>query len=414
MKKTIFTIVFLLVLAAGQLTAGIGQAQGGQLYLPIMNNAPTISMNTIDILPTWEEVLKPGAVGFDGEYRILAIEKFRNRLFAAVSSGSGGQIFSSTDGSNWQPMTDKGFNQGVVEDALCYWGVTEQNDAYDAAYDMVVFQDRLYVAPIDDCYGRTGKILRTLDGTTWEDVSQADFHGPGYAGQFQTFAVFQGMIYASQDYDELHIKIWRSATGAAGTWESVADLVDWAFPGSFYVFKNALYLISNWVVKFDAEGNMIPTDQIWRSFDGVNWEMVVSDGFGEIGWWAGGGLADYRGYLYVGMGDDVKRGSLYRTLDGVNWETVVTGGFGNPNNGKIAGVVAYGGDLYVATLNFVEGCQVYRSHNGLTGWEQVNETGWGDPTNFTSQVTAAQVVFKGNLYMGALGVHGGLWKMSYK
>ena len=211
------------------------------------------------------------------------------------------------------------------------------------------------------------------------------------------------------DYGFVDAKIFRSPTGDSGTWQEVIDFPGWNFPGSFQVFKGALYVASDWV--FTPSWEPAP-DQIWRTYDGVNWEMVVGDGFGNLPIDDLGGFAEYKGYLYVGEGiDAVHGGQIWRSKDGLKWDPVIMDGFGNPLNEKIDGLVVYQGELYAYTVNWTEGCSVFRTKDAKS-WELVNEPGWGNPTYATSHLTSAQAVFKGDLYMGVIGPQGVLLKMN--
>ena len=208
--------------------------------------------------------------------------------------------------------------------------------------------------------------------------------------------------------------IFRSPSGDPGTWKEVINFPGWGQPGPFHVFKGALYVVSNNVST--ADGSHAP-EQIWRTYDGVKWEEVVSDGFGIPGtWWGLGGLADYQGYLYVGVAtyDDNTNtstgGQIWRSQDGKHWRPVVQDGFGSTNNIKVDGLVVYQGELYAYTVNTIDGGSVFRTRDAKT-WERVNQPGWGNPNYYCSHKNSNQAVFKGDLYMGVIGLQGVLLKM---
>lgn len=377
-------------------------------------------------MPTWEVAFDPGTVWSDPYYFIHSAEEYKGDLDVVagdphwfdwdVPRVSAGQVFRSPDGTQWQPATELGFGLGAVEDSC-------GTNYYDTSWDMAVFQDLLYVFAYDNCYFRNGLVLRTSDGASWETVAGADefvptfFDGTDtYYGQFHKFGVFNGVLYASLDYYNPETEftasaIVRSPSGDPGSWEMVKNFPGWGGPGSFHVFKGALYVASDSIYT-PPYWDPAP-EQIWRTFDGVNWEMVVGDGFGNPGTDGLGGFADYKGYLYVGVGNpEAGGGQVWRSKNGLEWQPVILDGFGNPLNEKIDGLVVYHGELYAYTLNNTEGASVYRTKNA-SAWELANTPGWGNPGYATSHLEAAQVVFKDDLYMGVFAAQGVLLRLAH-
>ncbi len=161
--------------------------------------------------------------------------------------------------------------------------------------------------------------------------------------------------------------------------------------GAFADFKGALYASSDW---YDGG----PT-QVWRSFDGMTWEPVVTDGFnsGNINT---GGFGRQGGYLYIGTGN-FDGGEIWRTKDGVHWEMIAQKGLDDPDNGGFV-FVSYRNLLYTFSYNEVSGCKAYISKDGIN-WMPANEPGWGDPANIAVFRDGAWVIFKGKLYASPLG-----------
>jgi hypothetical protein len=308
---------------------------------------------------------------------------------------------------NWEPVTDLSFGLGAVDDDCV-------PNFYDTSWDLIVFQDKLYLLPLDKCRSLPGVIMRSSDGESWESVATAKELGMlsiDY-GRFVKLGVFNDALYVNMDYfdpetDFPTAVVFRSPSGDPGTWDEVMRFPGLA-SGTFQTFKDALYMAS-WNAW--APPHMQPApDQIWRTFDGVKWEMVVGDGFGNPGSDEMGAFAEYKGYLYVGEGtSEGGGGQIWRTQDGLQWEPVIKDGFGNPSNFMIDGLVVYDGKLYAYTVNWDEGCTIYVTEDANT-WERVNEPGWGNPKFITSYHTSAQAVFKDELYMGVFGENGVLLK----
>ncbi len=350
-----------------------------------------------DKRPTWEVAFDPGEY-YSNDYYIFAIEVFQDQLYVSVSSPAGGQVFRSPDGKSWSAVTDLGFGLG----------------AYEQNMDMIVFKDRLYILPNDQQSNLPGQILRTPDGTNWENVTADQSEDPHL--QYNKMAVFNDNLYIDASFIDLNNKkvlgqVWRSENGNGDYWEKAAEFPFW-LPGSFEVFNNTLYLASGYVIS--ATSFSVLPGQVMRSQDGINWEIVVSDGFGNPSNDSAGGFTIKDDYLYIGIGTGPnsvpKGGQIYRTQDGKTWATVVEDGFGNSNNFKVEGLITYKNYLYAYTYNETEGCMVFRSKDG-TNWIQVNEPGWGNPKNQVSHLSSDQVVFKDELYMGIFGQQGGLMKM---
>jgi len=378
-----------------------------------------------DSKPAWTTAFDPAGIWPYPYHFIAALEQFKNNLYVAVSvfyqdepsaPVAGGQIFRSADGKHWAPVTDPGFGLAGV-DTGCW------NNGYDNSWDMTVYRDQLYVGVMDTCYQNPGVIMRSRDGVHWQKVMAAGdigltywVDGVQYYAQPHKFGVYKGWLYADVDYydpqaDFTVSAVIRSPNGAPGTWEIVKNFPGWGWPGSFYVFKGALYLVSDAVY---TPPDYVPAlEQMWRTYDGQNWEQVAKDGFGTPGAYGIGGMMAYKGYLYVGTRSDlpdVGVGQIWRSKNGSVWEPVITDGFGNPKNVKVDGLMAYKGRLLAYTVNWTEGASVY-STKDTKHWEAINEPGWGNPEYWATHLASDQVIFKDTLYMGVYGPHGVVLKL---
>lgn len=369
-------------------------------------------------LPTWKTVFDPDPY-ISGEFHMVhSLAEYKGDLYAVAGDpwwggSSAGQLFRSSDGETWAPAGEPGFGLGAVEDEC-------GTNYYDTSWDLTVFQSQLYLLPNEACGTRPGVMLRSSDGQSWDSVVTTqelgltwDYMGGVYFGQFRKFGVFEGMLYVNATFYDpvvefVDAKVFRSPNGNPGTWEEVMNFPGWDGPGSFHVFKGALYLASDGVYS-PPDWNPEP-EQIWRTSDGSTWEKVV-DGFGNPGSDGLGGFADYKGYLYVGVGNyEGDGGQIWRSKNGTQWEPVILDGFGNRLDEKVDGLVVYKGELYAYTVNWTEGGSVFRTSDART-WERANEPGWGNPTYAASHLSADQAVFKDELYMGVVGPQGVLLKM---
>jgi hypothetical protein len=336
-------------------------------------------------LPKWEKVFDP--VPYMGEETGTdAGVAFEGKLYFKFSAKTGDQVWASSDGKSWSFA----------------WDANSIQEGYEMIAIPTVFKDQLYLAVGDAEELLPLQIMRTRDGRQWEAVV------PSFEGWFSGgFTSFQGALYVGicDVIEDYHCRLWRSPSGDPGTWEEVAVFPTWNDISSFATFKGGLYVSSMFTL--DEDG--FTAAQIWRSFDGVNWEPVIMNGFGNpsnITTWSFG---QKDGYLYVGTGGFEGGGDIWRTRDGRNWKPVTKDGLGNPNN-LVFGFVTYQNLLYAYSVNFVDGCEVYSSKDGIH-WTPANEPGWGDTANSVVWQDDARVIFKGDLYMGLWGP-GGVWKLA--
>jgi hypothetical protein len=348
-------------------------------------------------VPGWQQVNSNG-FGDQQTGEVSALEAFNGHLYAGTHNPidpaplyDGAQIFRSPDGVTWTPVTQPGF--GITHDI-----------APPAILDLTVFNGRLYAST-----GRgdgPGQIWRTLNGVTWAPMVITGFSNPDTV-DITALAVYNGLIYAGATNQVSGAQIWRSYTGDNNTWTQVAPAVPGTDPASvtgLAVFDGALYA----AVESDAPA------QIWCSCGGA-WTTVMSDGFGNSNTTSTGGIAEFKGYLYVGAGNAVNGAQLWRTDnpdDETSWLQAISPGFGDPNNQKVETVFVFQNQLYVSVKNTATGIELWRSTDG-TLWERANLDGFGDSHNTGSNWSNATADFLEHLYVGTSNVVDGgeLWRM---
>jgi hypothetical protein len=343
----------------------------------LMTSGSTTSGSPIP--PDWEKVFSPPPPADD--FTVLwALEAFKEHLYVAADTyPTGVQIYRSADGNDWAPLIEPGFGDPDL------W----------VTWDMTTFQGKLYISVHD--WGNVitpGGIMRSSNGTDWERVftlSDDDFatgHMPAAFGEFD------GMLYFSSipsfgSYGQL----WRSPSGDPGTWEMVLSVYNGSFMAPLTAFKGYAY-VSGLIHEGDSFGM-----RVWRSADGLNWEVVgagVVSGPENI---QDGVLTVFKNQLYLST-QAVDGGRIYRTTDGLNWIPVVSGGFGDPNIPYIDSMLVYEGDLYAFCTSYAEDgstyARIYRSHTGNANeWGQLPTESWGA---LSGQARMQQAVFKGDLY----------------
>jgi hypothetical protein len=129
--------------------------------------------------------------------------------------------------------------------------------------------------------------------------------------------------------------------------------------------------------------NLVNGGEIFRSRDGVAWEVAGEPGFGNEFNRDIYGFVGFQDHLYAGTYNGIHKGKetepvtgaqVWRSLDGESWECVVQDGYGDPNNQDTFNLVTFWGHLYVGTFNPVSGAEIHRSKDGRR-WERVYKTG---------------------------------------
>jgi hypothetical protein len=371
---------------------------GAAIYLLLIlsagNTLVSAKQGSAQGTPGWQQVNTNG-FGDPQTGEVTALAAFGGYLYAGTHNPldpeplyDGAQIFRSSDGVTWNPVTQPGFGNS-------------HDIAPPAILDFIVFNNQLYAST---GRGNASQIWRSQNGTTWAPMDVTGFSNPDNV-DISALAVFDGMIYAGVMNQVTGVQIWRSYTGDNNSW---VQQVTPANPGSaestvtgFAVYDGALYA----AIESDAQV------QIWQCL-GSDWTAVMSNGFGKNSTIFSGSMAEFAGYLYAGAGDTQNGAQLYRTQDGTNWTPAITPGFGDPNNQEVDLVFVYQNRLYVGVKNAVMGIEVWSSQNGTT-WDRSNQDGFGDSHNTGTNRGNAVENFLGNLYVGTLNsIEGGeIWRM---
>jgi sugar lactone lactonase YvrE len=367
---------------------GVAVDQMGNVYIADTGNhriqvfAPGV--------PGWKQA---NINGFGNRYlQTGALEVFNGQLYASASNWDDlNLIYRSNDGKTWEQVK-----------ALGHSGI---------AIDMAIFNGQLYA-----CTGwgnpPAGRILRTSNGTTWEEITSAGFGVADYL-HMDTLAVFQNKIYVSVSDNTNNaggLAIYRSDTGNIDTWAPVVT------GGKGDVNNQGVYAM----VEFNGYlyagvHNMTSGTRIWRTSDGITWNQVNTDGFGSANNTETITMAIYKGQLYAGTINKVTGGQIWRTSNGTTWNPVMTDGFGDPNKSDMLGLYVFENRLYATANNDVTGTEVWATSDG-DHWSQANFDGWGDSNNGFGLRGNAGANFKNNLFISVTNnANGGeIWQMLHQ
>jgi len=359
-----------------------------------------VPFGTDHLRTTFEVAVNPTLRGFasDGAFWNVPVS-FDGYLYDAVADGELGlQVIRSADGENWK------FASMPMPGDTRYNGLWAAFVYYDHLY-LSLNQDRC----ADPSIQTPGLIVRTANGKDWEQVFKTS-EVAGLTNQTGQFGVFNGMLYCATPvgFNQTGTaQIFRSRTGNRGTWQLATPAFgnNTDFTSQLTSFEGHAYLSSH-----DKYGM-----HIWRSEDGASWQKVAQDVLNDpkyTNWW-GSNPVVFNDYLYIGTNpwffwlfdpSKYSGGQIYRSRDGVHWELVVKKGFGNPDPSGIDILIVYQDALYAFSVDLApynwsaSTTYVYSSRTGnARDWVKVNTDGMGPNTMVTKSDFA---IFKDTLYIG--------------
>lgn len=321
----------------GQLYAGTGHGSGAELWRS--NDGEN-----------WNDVMA-GGFGDITNGAINHLIEFKDMLYAgtwncADDGCTGGQIWRSSDGTTWTQMVGDGFGD-VLNGEI---------------YRFEVFNNQLYASTWSHDQGIHGsEVWRsdTGDSGSWEQVVANGFDDN--SNNILSFKVFNGYIYATTMNDNTGAEVWRSSSGDIGAWSQVnadgfGDTNNFA-ASDLAIFDNNLYI----VIGHQPGGGA----QIWRCLlcDGSDWEQVVDNGFGNEERRGIGGLHTVHGKLYFMVGNYAAGTEVWQSNNGVKWNQVAFDGFGDSNNHSdywATTKTVFDDSLFFATMNTAKGGQIWK------------------------------------------------------
>ncbi|MBW1802076.1 MAG: hypothetical protein JRJ85_15255 [Deltaproteobacteria bacterium] len=177
------------------------------------------------------------------------------------------------------------------------------------------------------------------------------------------------------------------------------DCVIWDSVASFYGRAGAIAALDDYLY-FNFQNFITLHMEIWRSFDGIVWKPITTNGFGYTNNWLGYTMKVFDGKLYLGTYNNDDGPEIWNTESGVTWSRVVSGGFGDGNvHFAIGNMVVAGSQLYVATWSsntMSNGTEIWRTRDGLH-WEQVNEDGFSNPLRYKVERCPKSKIMRGLL-----------------
>lgn len=295
---------------------------------------------------TWETISKDGLGNLDND-GIRNLLEFDGALYAGtLNATDGAELLRSEDGVTFTPVITGGFGRSELGSIRALYA----------------FEDAIYVGfqSLDDS---PLMLLRSEDGVTFDEVSLPGMRRPNYANNDSLHALteFDGFLYAGTRNPTTGFELYRSDDGL--DWEMV---VGPRGPNEGGITGNNNTLVYHMIEFKDAlyvgTGNFREGFAVYRSFDGVSFEQVDENGFGNSGNNFAWRFHVFEDQLYLGTNYDAPGyggGSLFRTDDGETWESLVgedgaydLAGFNDVRNWGVRSFATYEDELYIGTANY--------------------------------------------------------------
>jgi tripartite motif-containing protein 71 len=394
----------------GQLfiSRGLAVDSQGSLYIADQENQ-RVQKFTLGV-EGWKQVNINGFGDVDN-IGITALEIFNDYLYA------GTDFWGETGAQIWRMEVNGDWEQAVSD------GPGGKFDYY--VDDLIEFDGKLYAGIGNQNWDTSayegGSIWRSANGTDWDQVVSGGFTDP-YNGEIANFAVFSDTLYATTtSYTSTHgAEIWTSTTGDSGDWNlNTAN----GFGNSYNTGIFSMITYKGCLYAGTSNSNLgIEGAEIWVTCDGIDWNQVIDNGFGDVYNQYIGDMGIYNGRLYAGTSNSVNQESpdpgaevwscAATCADENNWTINSTGkGFGDPNNKAIFDLLVLDNIFYATTYNSSSGLEVWKTSDG-DNWQQVNPDGFGDSLNFCTWGSSASAIFNDELYFGTHNTsHAGeVWK----
>lgn len=322
---------------------------GGMLYAGTSNESGTgAQLYRSPDGRNWSPVFTNG-LGDSANIAIEALREFGGKLYLGTANynpdfttSNGAQVWRSGDGAVWEEVTPAGL---------------DANDPEVAAFE--TFGTHLYLGTwaINETEG--GEIWRTSDGSTdWTKVVDNGNLSVNNGG-VTTFAVHNGRLYAGT-YNSAGAEVWASADGA--TWGP--PVASGGFGDEYNLYISSMKSFGSWLYvganNFNLSDN--PGAELWRCqvCTGSDWEMVAKTPNPNNR--ANFSMIVYHDQLYVATFNTTTGSVVWRTSDGVHWEKVSEDGFGNAANRRPYynnNAVVFDDYLFIGMYNFQNGGSIW-------------------------------------------------------
>ena len=318
----------------GTLYAGTANGSGdGAQFMKFENNG-------------WVSVSTNGFGNVNND-RISDLIEFKNNLYAGTGNETdGGQILRSNNGTTWDVVTPPTLDPSNGE-----------------FVHFAVFDEQIYASTSSITVTQGAEIWRSSTGNSgsWSQVVTNGF-GDVNNKTIITLHQFNGKYYAGTDNTVTGTEVWCSNDGTS--WSQVnadgfGDTYNWGVV--LQGFSGYLYAGT---YNYAASDN--PGSELWRCqiCDGTDWQQFpVAKGFGDTENRAIRSLIIYNNELYAATYNRTSGIEVWASSNGIDWEQVNVDGFGNSDNifpYWDNSTCVFDGGWYVGTWNHVSGGEVWK------------------------------------------------------
>jgi len=297
----------------------------------------------------WVQVME-GGFGSPSNLAIDHLLEYKGQVYASTwnqysdTASYGSEIWRSQDGENWSQVVSGGFgnpNNGEIT--------------------LGEFNDRLYAGTWSfDPTTSPAEIWASTSGNSedWSRLTDTNIM-TGNEGVI-CFGKYNGNLYAGTANTTSGAEIWRTQDGAHWELAAVNGLGDKSNYSVTALAEFGGYLYAALGTSWDA-----PRAQLWRceQCEGNDWVLVKSGDFYHPDTWRKASLEVFNGYLYYVVGNQEQGLEVWRTTNGLDWEMESMEGFGDTNNIYTYfdnATLVFDQRLFIGTNNTVSGGEVWQ------------------------------------------------------
>ncbi len=326
-----------LLVSTGNYNYDTYTSTGGEVWLCNINTG-------CDQESDFSRVISGGFGNIDNEY--IYLTTIGDYIFAdTFNLTTGFELHRSSDGINWQQIGADGLG-------------TSNNLFINFIYKV---DNSIFLSTFNTDDG--SQIFKSIDnGESFTQVGSSGF-GSVYNIGIYTLREFGEYIYWST-YNDNGLEIWRCPKDASNFERVVnggfGDVNNYS-SYNLREFNGYLYTITNNYGLHDYGTGT----ELWRTANGLDWEQVEEDGFGNSGENSySGRIGLMQDYMYITVQGDLTGVEIWRTQDGENFEQINNDGFGNINNiASWFNISSFNNQIYVITVNGINGTEIWRTQS---------------------------------------------------
>jgi hypothetical protein len=156
----------------------------------------------------WELLVQDGF----GDWRNFwcRLTKFKDKIYASTRNWSGGEVWRSSNGTDWEP-------EPIIDD-----GFGNPNNVFMTIHNPISTEDFLYIGTRNDATG--GELWRTFDGVSWCQVACCGFQNPNNF-RLKPFT-FGNQLYVATCNHATGMEVWKEIPNTSAGDDVAIEPVD--------------------------------------------------------------------------------------------------------------------------------------------------------------------------------------------